>query len=87
VVANRKNSGLRGAVQIEDIIDHLLVQFDCDILQIMLGRVSTETDACRSIPRARSTRRANWRSMAASIANMCLIKSRPLGRINAAEQL
>jgi transaldolase len=45
VVADRKNSGLRGAVQIEDIIDHLLVQFGCDILQIVPGRVSTETDA------------------------------------------
>ena len=45
VIANRKNSGLSGAAQIEDIIDHLLVQFGCDILQIVPGRVSTETDA------------------------------------------
>jgi len=45
VVANRKNSGLSGPAQIEDIIDHLLVQFGCDILEIVPGRVSTETDA------------------------------------------
>ena len=45
VIANRKNSGLSGAAQIDDIIDHLLVQFGCDILQIVPGRVSTETDA------------------------------------------
>src|SRR5437763_14231848 len=43
VIANRKNSGLSGAAQIEDIIDHLLIQFGCDILEIVPGRVSTET--------------------------------------------
>ena len=45
VLANRKDSGLTGAAQIEDIIDHLLVQFGCEILEIVPGRVSTETDA------------------------------------------
>ncbi len=45
VLADRKKSGLRGHEQIEDICDHLLVQFGCDILQIVPGRVSTETDA------------------------------------------
>src|SRR5947208_5213450 len=45
VLADRKKSGLRGAAQIEDIGDHLLVQFGCDILEIVPGRVSTETDA------------------------------------------
>ena len=45
VLADRKSSGLNGAVQIEDIIDHLLVQFGTDILEIVPGRVSTETDA------------------------------------------
>src|ERR1041384_6176912 len=44
-LANRKKSGLSGPDQIEDICDHLLVQFGCDILQIVPGRVSTETDA------------------------------------------
>ena len=45
VLANRKKSGLRGHDQIEDICDHLLVQFGSDILEIVPGRVSTETDA------------------------------------------
>jgi len=45
VLAARKNSGLSGQAQIEDICDHLLVQFGCDILEIVPGRVSTETDA------------------------------------------
>ncbi len=45
VVADRKGDGLSGAAKIEDIIDHLLVQFGCDILEIVPGRVSTETDA------------------------------------------
>src|ERR1700757_3925488 len=45
VLTNRKKSGLTGAAQIEDIIDHLLVKFGCEILKIVPGRVSTETDA------------------------------------------
>src|SRR3954452_18037785 len=45
VLANRKNSGLSGAAQVEDTIDNLLVQFGCEILKIVPGRVSTETDA------------------------------------------
>src|SRR5262249_31927846 len=45
VLANQKKSGLSGHEQIEDICDHLLVQFGCDILEIVPGRVSTETDA------------------------------------------
>src|SRR6267143_5483418 len=45
VLADRKKSGLSGQEQIEDICDHLLVQFGCDILEIVPGRVSTETDA------------------------------------------
>jgi transaldolase len=45
VIADRKESGLSGHEQIEDICDHLLVQFGCDILEIVPGRVSTETDA------------------------------------------
>jgi transaldolase len=45
VLADRKKSGLSGHEQIEDICDHLLVQFGCDILGIVPGRVSTETDA------------------------------------------
>jgi len=45
VLSDRKKSGLSGSAQIEDIIDHLLVQFGSDILEIVPGRVSTETDA------------------------------------------
>src|SRR5438874_3384381 len=45
VLADRKSSGLTGAAQIEDAIDHLLVKFGCEILKIVPGRVSTETDA------------------------------------------
>jgi transaldolase len=45
VLANRKKSGLTGAAQIEDVIDHLLVKFGTEILKIVPGRVSTETDA------------------------------------------
>src|SRR2546423_1148142 len=44
-IAERKNSRLSGAPQIEDIIEHLLVKFGCEILKIVPGRVSTETDA------------------------------------------
>ena len=45
VLTARKKSGLSGHEQIEDICDHLLVQFGTDILEIVPGRVSTETDA------------------------------------------
>src|SRR5947207_12674792 len=45
VLTERKKSGLSGHEQIEDICDHLLVQFGTDILEIVPGRVSTETDA------------------------------------------
>ncbi len=44
-VADRKNSGLTGAKRVEDIIDHVLVNFGQEILKIVPGRVSTETDA------------------------------------------
>ena len=45
VLVNRRKSGLNGASQVEDIIDHLLVTFGCAILEIVPGRISTETDA------------------------------------------
>lgn len=45
VIADRKSSGLTGHAQIEDITDHLLVAFGLEILKIVPGRVSTETDA------------------------------------------
>ncbi len=45
VLVDRKNSGLSGAAQIDDIIEHLLVKFGSEMLKIIPGRVSTETDA------------------------------------------
>ena len=45
VLVDQKHSGLSGAAQIEDIIEHLLVKFGAEILKIVPGRVSTETDA------------------------------------------
>lgn len=45
VLADRKNSGLTGAAQVEDVIDNVLVGFGQEILKIVPGRVSTETDA------------------------------------------
>lgn len=44
VLADRGKSGLTGSAQIEDIIDRLLVQFGAATLEIVPGRVSTETD-------------------------------------------
>jgi transaldolase len=44
VLTNRRGSGLGGAEQIEDIIDHLLVRFGTALLEIVPGRVSTETN-------------------------------------------
>src|ERR1044071_7583562 len=45
VIADRKRSGLTGAAQIDDIIARLLVKFGGEMLEIIPGRVSTETDA------------------------------------------
>lgn len=45
VVRDRANSTLSGSAQVEDTIDHLLVSYGAQILQIVPGRVSTETDA------------------------------------------
>ena len=45
VIVDRKKSSLRGGAQIEDIIEHLLIRFGFEMLQIVPGRVSTETDA------------------------------------------
>lgn len=58
VLKNRQKSGLSGAAQIEDICDNLLVQFGSDILEIVPGRVSTETDARLSYDVEGSIRKA-----------------------------
>ena len=44
VLAGHRKSGLSGAAQIDDIIDHLMVRFGSAMLEIVPGRVSTETD-------------------------------------------
>ena len=44
-ISDRKNAGLTGVKRIEDVIDNVLVNFGLDILKIVPGRVSTETDA------------------------------------------
>ena len=44
-IADLKSSPLNGSAKIEAIIDRLLVLFGMEILQIVPGRVSTETDA------------------------------------------
>ena len=44
-VTDRKSSGLTGAKQLDDVMDHILVNFGLEILKIVPGRVSTETDA------------------------------------------
>jgi len=50
-VADRKNSGLSGAKQVDDVMDYILVNFGLEILKIVPGRVSTETDARLSFDR------------------------------------
>ena len=58
VIADRKSAELDGAARIEDIIDHLLVAFGLEILKIVPGRVSTETDARLSFDTAGSIKKA-----------------------------
>jgi len=58
VLQDCKNSGLTGAAQIEDIIDHVLVAYGKKILEIVPGRVSTETDARLSFDVAGSIAKA-----------------------------
>jgi transaldolase len=58
VLTDRRSSGLTGAAQIDDIIEHLLVRFGCAILEIVPGRVSTETDARFSFDVAGSIEKA-----------------------------
>ncbi len=44
-VQDNKSSGLSGAAQVERVMDGVLVNFGLEILKIVPGRVSTETDA------------------------------------------
>jgi transaldolase len=58
-VADREGSGLTGAAQVEDVIDNILVNFGLEILKIVPGRVSTETDARLSFDKDGSIRKAH----------------------------
>jgi transaldolase len=58
VLSKRRKSGLGGAAQIEDIIDHVLVRFGRAMLEIVPGRVSTETDVRYSFDVEGSIRKA-----------------------------
>jgi transaldolase len=58
VLADRRASGLSGAAEIENIIDHLLVRFGTAMLEIVPGRVSTETDVRYSFDVEGSIRKA-----------------------------
>jgi transaldolase len=58
-VADRKNSGLTGAKRVDDVIDHILVNFGLEILKIVPGRVSTETDARLSFDKDGSIHKAH----------------------------
>jgi transaldolase len=44
-IADNKNSGASGQKLISQIMDDLLILFGCEILKVVPGRVSTETDA------------------------------------------
>lgn len=57
-ITDRKNSGLTGNAQLDDVIDHVLINFGLEILKIVPGRVSTETDARLSFDTAGSIAKA-----------------------------
>ncbi len=47
-IADNRSSGLSGKAQVSRVLDHLLVLFGAEILKVVPGRVSTETDASLS---------------------------------------
>src|ERR1700693_4604031 len=57
-IADLKDSALSSSAKREAIIDHLLVLFGTEILKIVPGRVSTETDARLSFNREGSIKKA-----------------------------
>ena len=59
VVTDLKKSPLSGHAKVEAIMDSLLVAFGVDILQIVPGRVSTETDARLSFDKQGSIDKAH----------------------------
>ncbi|XHR29129.1 MAG: transaldolase [Chthoniobacteraceae bacterium] len=59
VIADRRCTGFTGKAQIDDVIDHVLVAFGLEILAIVPGRVSTETDARLSFDTAGTIAKAH----------------------------
>lgn len=57
-IADLKNSPLSGHAKVDSAMDNLLVNFGVEILQIVPGRVSTETDARLSFDREGSINKA-----------------------------
>src|SRR6201997_2166722 len=57
-ITDLKGSALSASAKLEAIIDHLLIAFGLEILQIVPGRVSTETDARLSFNREGSITKA-----------------------------
>lgn len=45
VITDAKKSSFAGKALLHHVLDHLLIAFGCEILKIVPGRVSTETDA------------------------------------------
>jgi transaldolase len=45
VITDAKKSGLAGKALLHHVLDNLLIAFGCEILKLVPGRVSTETDA------------------------------------------
>ena len=75
VFSDRKKSGLTGAAQIEDICDHLLVQFGTDTLKVVPGafRLRPMRDF-RSTLKVRLKKLGDWLSFTRSAkfrANVC----------------
>src|SRR2546422_2611481 len=92
VLTDRKKSGLSGAARIEDLCDHVYVQFGCDILEIVPGRVSTETDARLSFDVEGSIRKARqlvklYEERGISRERVLIKVASTWEGINAAEQL
>src|SRR5947209_17715737 len=58
-IADLKSSPLNGAAKVDAAMDNLLVNFGLKILEIVPGRVSTETDARLSFDTEGSIRKAH----------------------------
>jgi len=58
-VQDHRGSGLSGAAQVERVMDAVLVNFGLEILKIVPGRVSTETDARLSFDTAGTLTKAH----------------------------